>query len=573
MLRKGTDYKAFEAKLPELYTNHMAEIFKRMGINIRYEVIPITRIHLHSDFQGEPVPVGNINYVYISIAIIILMILIASMNYMNLATARATRRSKEIGIRKVAGSPRSALIRQFLGESMMLTLIALVISLVVLYLFLPSFNNIAGKSIGFSAILNPVLLLCLAGVVLIMGILAGSYPAFFLSSFNPARVLKGQLQIGRSNLNIRKILVVAQFTLSTVLVISTWIVYNQLNYLKNIDLGFDKENIVTLSMTTDEMARKIPVLKERLNASPDILSVGAANAQIGNGSGKTIMRVETPDGMVERGINNFRVDEDFIHTLGIRILEGRGFSKDFPGDTSTGVIINQTLAKRLNWDDPIGKKLTLPGDTSTLATVVGLMADYYQFGLYNVMEDQLFMYYPICYRVYVKTSGRNMTRTLHYIEDAWQDLYPGIPFEYSFLDQDFGEQFQADEKRGVVYTSFSILTVLIACMGLFGLSSFSAELRTKEIGIRKVFGSTVPGIVGLMLKNYLQLALVAIALAAVISWYFANDWLEGFVHRTTISWTSFVLAGLITLLITVITVSYHAIRSANANPAESLRNE
>jgi putative ABC transport system permease protein len=573
LLREGTDYKAFEAKLPELYTSHMAEIFERMGINIVYEVIPITRIHLHSDFEGEPVPVGNMNYVYIFIAIIILMILIASMNYMNLATARATRRSKEIGIRKVVGSPRTALIRQFLVESMVLTLIALILSLLLLYLFLPSFNNIAGKSIGFSEILNPVILLCLAGVVLITGILAGSYPAFFLSSFNPVNVLKGQLNIGRSNLSIRKILVVAQFTLSTVLVISTWIVYNQLNYLKNIDLGFDKENVITLRMTTEEMAEKVPVLKERLKSNPDILSVGAANANIGEGSGKTIMRVETPEGMVERGINNFRVDQDFIRTVGIRIIDGRGFSEDFPGDTAVGVIINQTLAKRLNWDDPVGKKFTLPGDTSTIATVVGLISDYYQFGLYNVMEDQLFMYYPVCYAVYVKTSGRNMASTLQYIEGVWKELYPGFPFEYTFLDQDFGEQFQADEKRGVVYTSFSILTVLIACMGLFGLSSFVSEMRTKEVGIRKVFGSDVSGIVGLMLKNYLALAIVSVVLASAISWYFASNWLEGFVHRTSINWVSFVLAGLLTMLITVITVSYHTIRSANANPAESLRNE
>ncbi len=573
LLQEGYDYKAFESKLPQLYENHMAEIFRRMGINVVYEVLPITWIHLHSDFQGEPVPVGNINYVYIFIVIIVLMILIASMNYMNLATARASRRSKEIGIRKVAGSPRSTLIRQFLSESMVLTLISLLISLALLYVFLPSFNQLAGKAIGFSAILKPVILLALVALVLVVGLLAGSYPAFFLSSFNPVNVLKGQLNIGRTNLNIRKILVVAQFALSTFLVISTLIVYDQLNYLKNVDLGFDKENVITLDLTTREMGDKVPVLKDKLKTNPDILSVGSANTRIGNGSGKTIMRVETPEGMVERGINNFQVDHDFIETVGIRIIDGRGFSEEFPGDTSHGVIINQTLAKRLNWDDPVGKKLNLPGDTSTLATVVGLMADYYQFGLYNVMEDQLFMYYPICYGIFVKTSGLNLSSTIAYIEEVWNEIYPEFPFEYEFLDEQFGEQFAADEKRGVVYTSFSILTVLIACMGLFGLSSFVSEMRTKEVGIRKVHGSSVGGIVGLMLREYLVLIGISIVIASIVSWYFASDWLEGFVHRTKLSWVSFVLAGLLTVFVTVVTVAFHTIRSANNNPAESLRNE
>jgi putative ABC transport system permease protein len=381
------------------------------------------------------------------------------------------------------------------------------------------------------------------------------------------------MNIGRSNLNIRKILVIAQFTLSTVLVISTWIVYDQLNYLKNKDLGFEKENVINLYMTTEDMLEKIPVLKQMLKANPDIITVGTANTRIGQGSGKTIMRVETPDGMIERGINNFRVDHDFIDAVSIRVIDGRGFSEKFPGDTVTGVIINQTLAKRLNWEDPIGKKVNLPGDTSTIATVVGLIADYHQFGMYNVMEDQLFLYYPRCYGVFVRVSGRNMSSTLDYIEQQWQELFPEFPFEYSFLDDNFSEQFEADEKRGVVYTFFSILTVLIACLGLFGLSSFISELKTKEVGIRKVHGSSVQGIVSIMLKSYLVLIAISVVLAALVSWYFANDWLEGFVYRTRVNWLSFVLAGLLTLLITVITVSYHTIRSANVNPAESLRDE
>ncbi len=573
LLQEGYDFKEFEEKLPLMYTNHMAEIFERMGIQIRYEVLPITYIHLHSDFDGEPVAVGNINYLHIFIVIIILMILIASMNYMNLATARATKRSKEIGIRKVAGSARSSLIRQFLSESLVLTILSLFISIGLLYLLLPAFNNLAGKHIGFSYILNPVILLILLGVVVVTGLLAGSYPAFFLSSFNPVNVLKGHMNIGRSNLSVRKVLVIGQFTLSTVLVITTWIVYDQLNYLKNKDLGFDRENVITMTMTTNEMVNKVPILKEKIKSNPDVITVGSADNIIGNGTSKVIMRVESADGMVERGINFFRIDHDFIDAAGIKIIDGRGFSENFPGDTAHSVIINQTLADRLNWDKPLGKKVMLPNDTVNVATVVGLIADYHQFGMYNVMEDQLFMYYPRGFVVYVKSSGKNLPSTLDFIEEQWKELYPEFPFEYEFLDESFSEQFEADEKRGIVYTIFSILTVLIACLGLFGLSSFVTELRTKEVGIRKVHGSSIGGIVGLMLRDYLVLIAISVVLASLASWYFANSWLEGFVFRTQIRWISFVLAGMLTMIITLLTVSYHTLRSANVNPAESLRDE
>jgi putative ABC transport system permease protein len=259
--------------------------------------------------------------------------------------------------------------------------------------------------------------------------------------------------------------------------------------------------------------------------------------------------------------------------VGIRLVDGRGFSEVFPGDTATGVIINQTLAKRLNWENPIGKKVILPGDSTTIARVVGLMADYHQFGLYNVMEDQMFLYYPECYGIYIKVSGQDMARTIDHIEKHWTGLYPGFPFEYAFLDEEFGEQFEADEKRGIVYTFFSILTIVIACLGLFGLASFTSEMRTREVGLRKVHGANVPVIVRLMLRSYLQLIGVAIVAASAISWYLSDSWLNSFVYRTEINWISFVLAGLVMLAITTVTVSYHTVRSANVNPAESLRYE
>jgi putative ABC transport system permease protein len=573
LLREGADYKTLEAKLPEMYKNYMAEIFERMGINIVYELLPITRIHLYSDFEGEPVPVGNMQFIYIFIVIIVFLLTIACINYMNLATARSTKRSKEVGIKKVAGSSRKALIWQFISESLVLTLISLAISLLLLYLLLPVFNNISGKFIDFSIITHPVILLSLLVVIIFTGLAGGSYPALYLSGFNPVEILRGQLRISGSSLTVRKILVIIQFTLSTAMVISTWIVYNQLNYLKNKDLGFSKENVITLRLTTPEMVRNLPVFKEAVLTRPGILSIGSANATVGFGTGKNIIRVETGDGMTERGINNFQADHDFIKSLGITILEGRDFSVDIPSDTTRGVIINETLAKRLNWDDPIGKKVQFFGDTTSFATVVGLIKDYHQFGLYNEMESLMILYNPACYVVFIRTDGNDLEAKIEFIKEKWNEMYPRFPFDYTLLEEDFDEQFRADEKRGIIYAFFAILTVLIACLGLFGLASFVTEQRTKEVGVRKVFGAEVSNIVGMMLRSYMYLVGISILIASAISYYFATKWLESFVYRADIKWTTFVLAALVTILITLITVSLHTIHAGNLNPAESLRNE
>jgi putative ABC transport system permease protein len=544
-----------------------------MGINIVYELLPIKRIHLYSDFEGEVVPVGKIQFIHIFIVIIAFLLIIACINYMNLATARSTKRSKEVGIKKVAGSSRSALIRQFISESLVLSIISMIISLLLCYLLLPLFNDISGKFLDFSVITNPVILLSLLAVMIFTGLAGGIYPALLLSGFNPAEILRGQLRISGSSLVIRKILVVIQFTLSTAMVISTWIVYNQLNYLKDKDLGFKKENVIILSLTNREMVRDLPVLKDALLGRAGILSIGSANTAIGYGTGKNVIRVETDEGMVERGINNFQADYGFIQTLGITLLEGRDFSIDIPADTIRGVIINETLAKRLNWDNPVGKKVQFLRDTTIFAEVIGLIRDYQQFGLYNEMESLMIFYYPRCFRVFIRTDGSDTEGNIAFIKEKWNEIFPKFPFEYKMLEEEFNEQFRADEKRGVVYAFFTVLTAIIACLGLFGLASFVTEQRTKEVGVRKVFGAEVSDIVGLMLKSYLFLTGISIMIASAISYYFATRWLESFVYRVNIKWTTFVIAALITILITLITVSLHTIRAGNLNPAKSLRNE
>ncbi len=324
------------------------------------------------------------------------------------------------------------------------------------------------------------------------------------------------------------------------------------------------------------MVEKYPVLKQALLDNPDILNVGSTNTRVGEGSGKVIFSVETDDGMQQRGINFAVVDHDFIETLGINMIEGRDFQEDMPSDTMLGVLVNETMAKRLNWDQPLGKKVQMQGRDGReiiMATVVGLMKDFHQTGLYNEIETFMLIYRVNNRVVYAKLKDDEVQGTIRYIEDKWNEVFPDQPFEYSFLSDRFSEQFGADEKRGFIFTLFTVLAILIACLGLFGLASFTVEQRTKEIGIRKVVGATEGTVVRLISKEFLILISVAIIIAFPLTFYFMRDWLQQFVYRTNLGLFVFILAGLITIAITFITISFQAWKAANTNPAESLRIE
>ena len=575
LLPDDLNYKQFESKLSEMYDKYMAQIFENLGISIEYILEPITDIHLKSTNPNEPEPTGSIAYVYIFAVVALFLILIAAMNYMNLATARSAKRAREVGLRKVVGSNRGTLILQFLTESTVLTFIAVVLSLVVLVLLLPNFNQLAGKSFELDIIYSPIVMLSLIGVILIVGIIGGSYPAFYLSKFSPVKVLKGEITKGSSGSLFRKVLVVIQFTISAAMIVSTIIVFKQLNYLKTKDLGYDMENIISIEFSTRDMIQKYPVLKQALLENPNIKYVSSTSSRIGEGSGKILLNVDTDDGMQQRGVNLASVDHDFVETMGITMLKGRDFQEDMPSDTLMGVIVNETMAKRLNWNEPLGKKIELQqqdGDYFLKAEVVGVMKDYHQTGMYNEIETLLLFYRVNNRLIYAKIDG-DIQETIRYIESRWNEIFPNQPFEYSFLSERFNEQFGADEKRGFIFTLFTVLAIIIACLGLFGLASYTVEQRTKEIGIRKVVGASEGTIVRIISKEFIILVGISILIAFPLAFYFMRDWLQQFVYRTNLGLFVFILAGLITVTITFITISYQALKAANANPAESLRVE
>jgi putative ABC transport system permease protein len=567
------DVKAFEKKMQGMYDAYMKTIFEAMKIKIEYKLEPLTRIHLYSTNQSEPEPTGSITYVYIFAIVAVFLVLIAAINYMNLATARSTRRAREVGLRKVVGSRRGPLISQFLSESIVLTVISLVISIIIVMALMPRFNILAGKSFDLHVIYNPVVLLSIISVILVVGIIGGSYPAFFLSRFSPVTVLKGVITQGTAGSLFRKILVVIQFAISVVMIVCTLVVFRQLNYLKTMDQGYDQKNVIGLELNNQSMVRKYPVLKAALLENRDIKNVGSTNTPVGEGSGKVIFNIESDQGMSRRGVNFAVVDYDFIKTLGIKIASGRDFQKDMPSDTLRGVIVNETFVTRMGWKEPLGKKVEL-GDSNTIrAQVVGVMKDYHQTGMYNSVESLLLINRPNNNVVYIKLNGENTQATISFIESKWKEIFPDQPFTYTFLSERFNRQFEADEKRGKIFTIFTMLTILIACLGLFGLASYMVEQRTKEIGIRKVFGANESIILMLISRDFLVLVFLAILIAVPASYYFMYQWLQNYVYKTKIAVPLFIIAALLTIVITFLTISYKAYQASVLNPASSLKTE
>ena len=567
------DIKPFETKIQAMYDAYMKTIFESMKITIEYELVPLTKIHLYSTNAGEPKPTGSITYVYIFAIVALFLVLIAAMNYMNLATARSTQRAREVGLRKVVGSRRGPLIIQFISESVAFTLIALILSIIILIILIPSFNMLAGKAFDLHIIHSPVVLLTLLAVVLVVGIFGGSYPAFFLSRFSPVVVLKGEITQGSAGSIFRKILVVIQFAVSVIMIICTLVVFKQINFLKNKDQGFDQTNVINLQMNDRNTIRKYPLLKESLLENQNIKYVTSTNSPIGEGSGKVIFNVETDQGMTQKGVNFAVVDHDFIDALGIEMAQGREFQLDMPSDTLTGVVVNETFVNRMGWKDPIGKKVEL-GDANTIrARVIGVMKDYHQTGMYNGIESLLLVYRPLNNIIYIKLTGNEIQPTITFIENKWKEIFPDQPFAYTFLSERFNRQFEADEKRGLIFTLFTILAILIASLGLFGLASYMVEQRTKEIGIRKVFGANEVIILRLVARDFLILVSIGIAIAIPVAYYFMNNWLQNYIYRTSVGIPLLLTAAAITIAITFITIAYKAYQAAVLNPAKSIKTE
>ena len=574
LLKPNTSVAAFEKKMAPVYDKYLASIFAQYNIKMRFGAQPITSIHLHSNTANEPEELGSMSYIYIFSAVAFFMLLIACINYMNLTTARSARRAKEIGIRKVTGSSKSHLVAQFLVESVMTALFALLLALGLIALLLPTFNSLSGKFISFSTLLTPDTIVILLGVILFVGIVGGSYPAFYLSKFNPVSVLKGRLAKGSSNVVLRRTLVVVQFSISMIMVICTWIVYQQLKYLRNKDLGFNKEQVLVANANANNDIRsKILAFKNEMRSDPKVLSVSTSQGVPGSGINFNLFTIESKNGYVDKGVDCYAVDEDYFKTLGMKIVKGRGFTG--LSDTLRSIIVNQNMVKEFGWgENALGKRVKFPGDTSgNYLEVVGVIKDFNQKSLYNPIAPLLLFYSPNNNSIQLKLQPGNIPATIASIESKWKAAFPELPFQYTFLDQDFDSQYAADQKRGKIFTAFSILTILITCLGLLGLIAFTTQQRQKEISIRKVMGADTRQLVPLITKNFVLLVGLSCLIAFPVAWYFMDKWLEIFPFNTGLSATPFILSALIVLLITLLTVAFHTLKAALANPVKSLRTE
>jgi putative ABC transport system permease protein len=579
-LPSGYDLTKMYTSLDTIVRQKVNPIFEQYGISIKYELQRITDIHLHSKIQDEAEAGGDISYIYIFGAVAGFMLIIACINYMNLATARSANRAKEVGIRKVMGSQRTQLVYQFITESVVITLIALVISIALIYLLLSTFNSLSNKQMPFGYILQAPVLLSLLGIVLFAGIVGGSYPAFYLSGFNPVNVLKGKLAAKGGSVFFRKGLVVAQFAISIFMLISTLIVYDQLEFLRKKDLGFDKEQVIRIDLSGQELRQKSKALVEKIKQNKDVEKVGMADSSPGEGIGKLLIKVEDNEGkLADKGVDLFSADYDFVSTLGMEIVQGRDFSRDIISDTTFAVLVNEAMVKRMAWTNPIGKKFIFqgngPNNTDIEKHVVGVVKDYHQNSLYDVIEPLMIILDDEQNYVFVRTQKGDVRQSIASLEKVWKEVNPNHPFEYQFLDENFDSQYTADEKRSQIFTVFSALTITIACLGLLGLAAFTTEQRTKEIGVRKVIGATVGSLVTLVSKEFFLLVGIGMVLAFPAAWYFTNGWLENFAYRIVLNseWPTFLLSALLALVITIVTVGFHVMKSAMANPVNSLRDE
>jgi putative ABC transport system permease protein len=571
LLQPNVTPKDFQPKLAEILEKHVDVIFKQLNIEVKYAMLPIKTIHLESDFQGEPVPTGEMSYIYIFGAVGLFLIVIACINYMNLATARSARRAMEVGIRKVMGAQRGSLIGQFLTESVLITLASTLLSIGIIVALVPTFNNMLGTNLEVSALLDTNIILSLVGILLITGVAGGSYPAFFLSSFRPVVVMKGNA--GKSGNNIlRKSLVTLQFAISIFMLIGTLVIYNQMQYVQNKDLGFDKEQVMNIQLNNRNAREQWPVLKNKLLQNANIESVATASTVPGNGFGKNIFSMETEEGVMEqKGVDNYRVDYDYFSTLGIEVVEGRGFSLDYPSDSARAVMVNEAMVSRMNWSEAIGKKVTLPND-SIPAVVIGVVKDFHQQSLYAPIEALMFLPARNNGAALIKING-DLSGAIASVKATWNELFPTIPFEFTFIDEAFMEQYETDQLRGKLFLGFSMMTILIACLGQLGLASYTAEQRSKEISIRKVLGARTQGLISLLVRDFVLLVIIAAVPASVVAWFVMNKWLDDFEFHVTIGFPVFLIVLVCTIVITVLTTGYHAMKSATANPAERLKYE
>ncbi|WP_416867324.1 MAG: ABC transporter permease [Imperialibacter sp.] len=568
VLEPGASEEATEADMEALIRKN------DVGENFSVTLQPLSDVHLSSTgilFDNFNFEKTDLNYVYTLLMVGLFVILIATFNFMNLSTARSANRAKEVGMRKVLGAYKPQLVVQFLSEAILLCTIAMLVSLLAVGLLSSYLNFGIPDNLLVYLLSDATTIVGIVGITLGIGVLAGFYPAFFLSGFQALKVLRGNFKTGKSGVWLRRSLVIIQFTASVTMIIGTVVVGRQLNYIKSIDKGFSEEQIITLSLSDQTVQQKAEAMKNELLQQRGVLSAAYSSSMPGRGFGRRGIRPEGSDPDDVWIVSVMSVNEDYFPLMGMEIVKGRNYSKDFPADEQQSLIINEAAAAALGWDEPVGKKI---GYGPAERTVVGVVKNFHFASMRHKIEPIIIAYNPnATSTLSVKINATQTKEVLAAMENTWKTMLPAHPYEYTFFDEEFGRQYESDEEFAGLIQNFTWLSIFIACLGLFGLSTFTAEQKVKEIGIRKVLGASVQGIVFLLSQEFLKLVVVACLIAVPIAWYSMDGWLDGFAYRIELKWWFFIAATGAAVLISVLTVSYQSIKAAIRNPAGSLRTE
>ncbi|GGG34870.1 ABC transporter permease [Bizionia arctica] len=570
LLNENVNPKMLETKIASYNERVHGKVMKETELNLTYFLEPIEDLYLYSE-RGSSAQIGNV-YIFLIVAFFIL--LIAAINFINLTTARSVERAKEVGIRKVLGAQKKQLSIQFLSESTIICLFSFLIAIALTWLALPYFNTLAGKVIAISIWDNPIYPISLFGIALVIAFLAGSYPAMVLSSFKPIQVLKGNFSNSSSGTKLRKGLVIIQFTISIVMIVSTIIVYNQINYMRSQDLGFDMNQVLIIE--TDGSKQQKIIIDDLTNI-PNIISISTASTVPGGGGNNSsaLSKIVNKQGNEQTlNIERYRIDDDYINQFDLKLLAGRNFSRDLASDSLESMIINEKVLGLLGYSNPeevIGKGFEQWGRNGH---IIGVVKDFHMSSLkeeilplsmvYNSFGNSL---------INLKIAGNDVNSTLAIIEKSFKKSYPNKTFEYHFVNDLFNEQYKSEKRFGTLFLNFALLAIFISCLGLLGLASYSTLQRRREIGIRKVLGASSMGIVNLLSKDFLKLVLISIFIATPISWFIMNKWLQDFAYRMNMSWWIFAVSGGLALSIAFLTVSFQAIKAATSNPVKSLKTE
>jgi len=578
LLAPGADSRSFLAKLNRLSDENIGNKLKKINGGLKVFLQPLRDIHLHSGFESDIAEINDIMTVILFSGVALFILLIACINFINLATARFANRALEVGLRKTMGASRGSLVLHFFVETFVVAMLAAFLAILLTALALPVLNSISSQEFTYSVLRKPLFLLSVLLFTTLVGVFAGSYPAFFLSSFAPVQTMKGKLKAGAASAIFRRILVVGQFTISIVLIIGTLTIFKQLRFIQNKNLGFNKEQVMVLPLP-DRMAATRETVREEFAAVDGITNVAISSDVPGVDIN---MNNYIPQGKTEREavlMQTMAVDDHFLTTLGMTIVKGRNFSGDMKTDPNEAILINETAADRFGWQDPLGKIVTRPAfsngkDVSIKRKIVGVVKDFHTLSLHQKIEPLVMDNSSWGLRfLSLRFEGHSLPELMTAVKAKWQQFFPEIGFDPFFLDEAFARKYQAEERLNKIFTSFAILAIFISCLGLFGLAAYMTERRTKEVGIRKVLGAPVSGIVVLLSREFSMWVLVANLIAWPLAYLFLSRWLKGFAYRTDLDAALFIASGLLALAIAWMTVGYQAIRAARANPVDSLRYE